>query len=204
MRDKLWSLYAPIYKYVVYGDHRYYETMYRRIRKVVYGKRVLEIGTGPGLFAKNIACAAKEVVAVDFSEGMIQEAKKGNIPSNVIFEVADAMKLPYGNATFDIVVISNTLHTISNPDRALAEIYRVLNHRGILIAPNFIHKEKGLSTWFFTRVLLLSGVKFYNLWSETEYLRMLADNGFCVVNAKKLPLRIKMLYTENVKIAESE
>ena len=38
---------------------------------------MLEIATGPGLLAKHIAYAAKSIIATDYSEGMIKEARKG-------------------------------------------------------------------------------------------------------------------------------
>ena len=41
------------------------------------GTCMLEIATGPGLLAKHIAYAAKSVIATDYSEGMIKEARKG-------------------------------------------------------------------------------------------------------------------------------
>ena len=69
--------------------------MYHRIKSQIVGKEVLEIATGPGLLAKHVAPAAKRMIATDYSEGMIKEAKKGRYPENLVFEVVDAKHLPY-------------------------------------------------------------------------------------------------------------
>ncbi|MCR5024844.1 MAG: class I SAM-dependent methyltransferase [Lachnospiraceae bacterium] len=44
-----------------------------------------------------------------------------------------------GDASFDAVIISNALHIIPDPEKALSEINRVPKKDGILIAPNFIN-----------------------------------------------------------------
>ena len=95
MRKKTWDLYAPIYKRAMQADHKIYEFMYDRIPQVIKDMEVLEIATGPGLLAKHVASAAKRMIATDYSDGMIAEAKKGDYPDNLTFEIADAMNLPY-------------------------------------------------------------------------------------------------------------
>ena len=54
----------------------------------------------------------------------------------------DTCKLRYADDSFDVVIIANALHIIPEPERALAEMRRVLKKDGILIAPNFIHDNK--------------------------------------------------------------
>lgn len=83
MNKKTWDLYAPIYQRAMKADQKIYDFMYERIPEAVKGKEVLEIAAGPGLLAKHIAPAAKSVLATDYSDGMIKEAKKGDCPANV-------------------------------------------------------------------------------------------------------------------------
>ena len=94
MKKKIWDLYAPIYKCAMRADHKTYEFMYARIPEVIRDREVLEIATGPGLLAKRVAPAAKKMIATDYSDGMIAEARKGSYLSNLTFEIADAMDLP--------------------------------------------------------------------------------------------------------------
>ena len=89
MNKKTWDLYAPIYKRAMKADQKIYDFMYERIPEMVKDKDILELATGPGLLAKHIAPSAKTVLATDYSDCMIAEAKKGVFPENLRFEVAD-------------------------------------------------------------------------------------------------------------------
>ena len=146
MRKKIWDLYAPIYEKAMRADIRIYRFMYDRIPQVIRDKEVLKIATGPRLLAKQVAPAARRMIATDYSEGMIAEAKKGACPGNLTFEVADGTALPYADDSFDAVIISNALHVMPEPEKALAEIDRVLRPGGILIVPNFVNHKGGLGS----------------------------------------------------------
>ena len=202
MKKKTWDLYAPVYELAMRSDQKTYKMMYDRIPKVIEGKDVLEIATGPGMLAKHVAHAAKSIIATDFSDGMIREAKKGQYPDNLTFEVADAMDLPYADKSFDAVIIANALHIVPDPVKVLSEIDRVLKDKGILIAPNFVEHNTGLVSKVWSGILKLAGVKFEHQWSSEEYLRFLEDHGWRVVNAKTLAARITLEYVECGRNAE--
>ncbi|MBQ7620344.1 MAG: class I SAM-dependent methyltransferase, partial [Treponema sp.] len=138
MKKTVWDFFAPIYEASMKSQKNIYDYLYQNISRAAEGKTVLELATGPGMIAKHIASAAKTVVATDFAPNMIETAKKGCVPQNVTFEVADATSLPYADKAFDLVVIANALHIIPDPQKALAQIKRVLKDGGLLIAPNFI------------------------------------------------------------------
>ena len=165
MKRKIWDLYAPIYSRAMRAEERSYAFLYRRIPKLVRAKEVLELATGPGVLAKRIAPVTKRMLATDYSEGMIAEAKKGACPKNLRFEVADALSLPYADASFDAVIIVNALHLLPEPERALREIARVLRQDGILIAPNFVKKRERLVGRCWEAVLGLVGVRFEHQWT---------------------------------------
>lgn len=189
MNQKIWSFYAPIYEKAMRADRKLYEFMYGRIPQVIEGKEVLEIATGPGLLAKRM-------VATDYAEGMIREAKKGTCPENLTFEVADATALPYPDTSFDVVLIANALHVMPDPEAALREIRRVLRPGGILIAPNFVEHKKGIISRVWSGILQLAGISFAHQWSEEEYLDFLRRNSWQVNYHKLLPARITLAYVE--------
>ena len=196
MKKRTWDLYAPIYKQAMKADRKIYDFMYGRIPAVIRDKEVLELATGPGLLAKHVAPAAKRMIATDYSDGMIAEAKKGECPENLAFETADAMQLPYRDDSFDVVLIANALHIVPDPEKVLSEIDRVLRPSGLLIAPNFVEHKGNLGSRIWSGILRLAGVKFEHQWSAEEYVRFLEANGWRVTFSRKMEARIAMLYAE--------
>ena len=196
MRKKTWDLYAPIYERAMRADQRIYTFMYERIPAVIRDRDVLEIATGPGLLAKHVAPAARTMLATDYSDGMIAQAKKGDCPANLRFEVADATKLPYTDNSFDAVLIANALHIIPEPEKALREIDRVLRPGGILIAPNFVEHKGTLLSRLWSGILVLAGVRFEHQWTGAEYLAWLEAHGWRVTFSKEMAARITLMYAE--------
>lgn len=167
--------------------------MYNRISQVVAEKEVLELATGPGMIAKHIAASAKNVIATDFAPKMIATAKKGYVPQNVRFEVADATNQHFKEHSFDVVIIANALHIMPNPEKALSEIDRVLKSGGTLIAPNFIFNGRK-NLW--QRFLTLIGIRFAHEWTAEQFSAFLQSNGWKIENSETVKDRIDLLYTE--------
>jgi len=103
----------------------------------------LEIGCGNGEVSKYIARNyVGKVIATDIDPDQIAIARKGsgNI-SNLRFQVADAVELPFEDESFDVVIAFGVLHHIDKWDTAMAEIIRVLRPGGYLIYAEVIYPE---------------------------------------------------------------
>ncbi len=196
MKKKTWDIYAPIYERAMRADQQIYTFMYERIPAVIRDRDVLEIATGPGLLAKHVAPAARTMLATDYSDGMIAQARKGGCPANLRFEVADATELPYADDSFDAVLIANALHIIPEPEKALGEIDRVLRPGGILIAPNFVEHRGTLLSRVWSGILALAGVRFEHQWTGAEYLAWLEDHSWRVTFSREMAARITLMYAE--------
>jgi SAM-dependent methyltransferase len=88
-------------------------------------KRALDLGTGTGGAAFLIArrFPEAEVVGADLAVRMIEQARQNlddDLRDRVRFEVADASKLPYADASFDLVGLSNMIPFFDELDRVLA------------------------------------------------------------------------------------
>jgi len=92
------------------------------------GTRVLEIGTGPGNVAGRLAAAGADVDAVDFSESMLEIARREH--PGVRFHQTNAEELPFKSSTFGAVVANFVVHHLARPDAVFGEACRVLNRGG--------------------------------------------------------------------------
>ncbi len=198
MSKSIWDRFAPIYSLAMKSQKNIYDYMYSHIREKVKGKDVLELATGPGLIAKNVAEVTHRMVATDFSPDMIKQAQKGNNPVNLSFEIADASNLPYTDHFFDVVIIANCLHIVPNPEKVLSEIKRVMKTGGLLIAPNFIER-KIASPNLWQKLLFKLGVKFEHQWTSEQYKNFLESNGWKLIASEVVPGRIDLMYVECIK-----
>jgi SAM-dependent methyltransferase len=103
------------------------------------GERWLDVGTGNGAVALRAARAGADVTGLDLSEALLEEARKRahDAGLTVRFDLGDAQRLPYGEASFDVV--SSSFGVIFAPDAVAAagELARVVRPGGRL----------GLTAW---------------------------------------------------------
>ena len=202
MKEKknFWDRNARIYNRFMRKDRAAYETMYALIRPVVKAKTVLELATGTGLIAKHIVNAAAHIEATDASAEMITEAKRDNRSAKLHFSVQDMFCLPYADGSFDAVIVSNALHIVPQPEKALREIRRVLKDDGVLIAPTFTHSENSFSGKVRAFFMKLAGFPLHSRWTSEEYLTFLQQNGWTVRKSVVLKASFPLTYTECVKL----
>ena len=194
-----WDRNADLYDRFMQKDRAVYEKMYELICPVVKNKMVLELATGTGLIAKHIVNAAAHIEATDASGEMIAEAKRGNYSAKLYFSVQDMFRLPYADKSFDVVIVSNALHIVPQPEKALAEISRVLKDDGVLIAPTFTHAENSFRGKVKAILMRLVGFPLHNRWTREEYLSFLRQNGWTVRKSALLKASFPLTYAECVK-----
>ena len=194
-----WDKNAGRYDRFMRKDRAAYDEMYELIRPIVRHKTVLELATGTGLIAKHIVNAAAHIEATDASAEMIAEAKRDNRSAKLHFSVQDMFRLPYANQSFDVVIVSNALHIVPQPEKALQEIKRVLKDDGTLIAPTFTHAGNSISGKAKAFFMKLAGFPLHSRWTSEEYLRFLRQNGGAVRKSAVLKASFPLTYAECVK-----
>ena len=99
------------------------------------GQLVLDLAAGTGTSSEPFAHAGATVVPTDLSLGMLQVGK-ARIP-DLSFVAADALQLPYADASFDAVTISFGLRNVEDTAAALEEMRRVTKPGGTLVVCEF-------------------------------------------------------------------
>ena len=194
-----WDKNAGRYDRFMRKDRAAYDEMYELIRPVVRHKTVLELATGTGLIAKHIVNAAAHIEATDASAEMITEAKRTR-SAKLHFSVQDMFRLPYANQSFNVVIVSNALHIVPQPEKALQEIKRVLKDNGVLIAPTFTHAGNSFSGKVRAFFMKLAGFPLHSKWTSEEYLTFLRQNGWAVRKSVVLKASFPLTYAECVKL----
>lgn len=194
-----WNRYAKLYDFEIKrSSGKAYKEMYHLMsQSLLPDMDVLEVATGTGLIAINIATHVHTVEATDFSPKMIETAKKKKAPSNVHFSIEDATKLSFADNTFDATIISNALHIVPDPVKVLKDISRVLKPNGLLIAPTFSQGHLRDSTWNLTAKLLkFIGFEAHSKWLPAEYVAFIEQNNFVVERCQVLKAAFPLVYLE--------
>src|SRR6478672_6292886 len=119
------------------GLHRAWKAYTVMVANLQPGARVLDIAGGTGdlalAFAKKVG-ASGLVVHTDINEAMLRTGRDRLLDAGVVLPtfVCDAEKLPFADASFDLVSVAFGLRNMTRKDAALAEMNRVLRPRGKL------------------------------------------------------------------------
>ncbi|MDR2997501.1 class I SAM-dependent methyltransferase [Microbacterium sp. NPDC057650] len=133
------------------------------------GERILDLGAGTASSSASLAASGADVVAADFSPGMLAEGERrhGDLP-NLSFVEANATDLPFGDAEFDAVTMSYSLRNVQDPKKAIAELFRVTKPGGRLVINEFSTPPSPLFRAFFG---------FYNSQVLPRVARVAGTNG---------------------------
>lgn len=96
---------------------------------------LLDVGTGPGFFAIILAELGYQVTAVDYTEAMLNQARKnaGSLAAAIDFKRMDAEQLTFPDGAFDVIVSRNLTWNLPSPDKAYSQWTRVLKKNGLLL-----------------------------------------------------------------------
>lgn len=110
-----------------------HQLRYRWASTIAAGREVLDAGCGVGWGAALLAEAgAKRTVGIDISKEALENAR-GRTRGSVELVQGDLCKLPFDDASFDLITCFEAIEHIADPDVALEELRRVLRPDGVLL-----------------------------------------------------------------------
>ena len=143
------------------------------------GDRILECACGTGMLSKGIALRCKELIATDFSDGMLKKTKKNcQHMNNVKIIKADIMSLNFKDGEFDKVVAGNVIHLLDYPYEALTELIRVCKNGGKVIIPTYVNNENVGKTNLFVSLLKNLGADFKKQFDFKSYIEFFKTAGY--------------------------
>lgn len=141
MFDRVAAVYDPLNTLMTAGLHHRWRTRAVDLAGVGAGSRVLDVATGTGDLAIELARRVSpggRVVGSDFSEGMLSRARvKGARVAGLSFEWGDALRLPYDDGSFDAATVGFGARNFSDLQDGLAEMARVVRPGGRVVVLDF-------------------------------------------------------------------
>jgi demethylmenaquinone methyltransferase/2-methoxy-6-polyprenyl-1,4-benzoquinol methylase len=131
MFDAVAGRYDAMNAVMTFGQERRWRRTVARMVEAGPGVRVLDLAAGTGASSVPFAAAGAQTVACDFSAGMLAEGHRRH--PELTFVAGDALRLPFADATFDVVTISFGLRNVADVGCALAELARVTRAGGRLV-----------------------------------------------------------------------
>jgi demethylmenaquinone methyltransferase / 2-methoxy-6-polyprenyl-1,4-benzoquinol methylase len=137
MFDRIAGVYDLMNSAMTAGLHHRWRTRAADLARIAAGSRVLDVATGTGDLALELAGRVGsdgEVVGCDFSEAMLARAQtKNRFAQRLRFEWADALELPYADGTFDAATVGFGARNFADLGRGLREMTRVVAPGGRVV-----------------------------------------------------------------------
>ena len=152
------------------------------IHSYCYGKRVLDLGSGTGIYTSEISSIAHSVIGVDISRVFVQYAKTKY--EDIDFVIADSHNIPLKDNSIDVVVCIGMID-YTNRGNVLKEIYRILDSLGVCILHCF--NKYSASRLFHEAVCKLLKKQISNKridLSYKEFARLLDKENFVIESYK--------------------
>jgi ubiquinone/menaquinone biosynthesis C-methylase UbiE len=163
-----------------YSRRRLDEVLATRVPSPRAGAKLLDVGCGTGKYMERYAAAGYNVVGVDGSEDMLRLAQQNNLTAE--FHKSSVESLPFGTASFDVLLCIEVIRYLPDPDRCIAEMARVTRPGGVCIttAPPYLNAN---GYWLINKIARglqpkrLSSLRQYFVWPD-QLARKFQREGF--------------------------
>jgi len=147
MFDRIARVYDVMNSVMTAGMHHRWRRRAAELARVGPGSRALDVATGTGDLAIELARRGAEVTGSDFAPAMLEIARRK--APGLQFEEGDALELAYPDASFDAVTVGFGARNFGDLDRGLAEMARVTRPDGRVVVLEITTPTKPPLSWFF-------------------------------------------------------
>jgi demethylmenaquinone methyltransferase / 2-methoxy-6-polyprenyl-1,4-benzoquinol methylase len=147
MFDRIARVYDPMNSVMSVGMHHRWRERAVDLAGVGPGDRALDVATGTGDLAVALRARGADVVGLDFSERMLELARRK--APDVRFETGNALELPFEDGSFDAVTVGFGARNFSDLGRGLREMARVAKPGGRVVILEITTPQKPPLSWFF-------------------------------------------------------
>jgi len=147
MFDRIARIYDPVNTAMTAGMHHAWRRRAADLTGVGPGSRALDVATGTGDLAVELASRGAAVTGMDFSPAMLELAR-AKAPE-LEFEEGDALALRYGDAEFDAVTVGFGARNFADLDQGLREMARVTKPGGRVVVLEITTPQRPPLSWFF-------------------------------------------------------
>ncbi|HYM46221.1 MAG TPA: ubiquinone/menaquinone biosynthesis methyltransferase [Solirubrobacteraceae bacterium] len=216
MFDRIAGVYDVMNTAMTAGLHHRWRERATDLARVGPGSRVLDVATGTGDLAIELArrvWPGGEVVGSDFSEGMLARARSKAAVADLkdvkpTFEWGDALELPYEDDSFDAATAGFSARNFSDLSRGLAEMARVVRPGGRVVVLDFTTPTKPpLSIFFevwFDRLVPVLGRLTGSIAAAVSRIRGSSSDATIAEAYAYLPNSVKRFATPEELAAEME
>jgi demethylmenaquinone methyltransferase/2-methoxy-6-polyprenyl-1,4-benzoquinol methylase len=147
MFDRIARVYDRMNSVMTAGMHHRWRERAADLARVGPGSRALDVGTGTGDLAIELARRGAAVTGLDFAPAMLEVARRK--APQIAFERGDALALPHGDGEFDAVTVGFGARNFSDLDRGLREMARVTRAGGRVVVLEITTPQRAPLSWFF-------------------------------------------------------
>lgn len=148
--------------------NNFYQTL-ESVIKPVKPVKILDVGSGEGFTLVRLSrCKIGKILeGVDYSEDALKLGRK--MYPNINLKQGDIYKLPYRDNSFDLLICTEVLEHLQNPQKAIAELKRVTSKYVVFSVPN---------EPFFTLANFLRGKYLKTFGNHPEHINHWVNGGF--------------------------